>query len=360
MTDAAAADMADKKVDDTSADAGKEVDKAADAGKAAEQGKDKAQDADKGANATNAVDDAKATDEAAKGKDDKPKEFVADSTKTDAENEAARIEFDKAAEEEKGKKGLPDDWRDIAAAGDDDTLKLLKRYGSISGVAKALKEAQATIRGGKLKTTMPDPKDEKAMAEWRKAEGIPADPTGYKLPDEVVKRLTDEDKPILSSFTDYAHKRNARPDVVEIASSWYVEMEEMAAAKRLEEDSAASEEAEDALRKDWAHGEYKANTTIAKRFVESIPGVGESWSEARMPNGRRLGDIPEFVSWAADMGREKFGDAVFATPDGESRHNSRKAEIEKIRNEDFDRYEREGLDKEYRKIIERDLARAKR
>jgi hypothetical protein len=124
--------------------------------------------------------------------------FVPDPAKTDAENEAARIEFEKAADADK--KGLPDDWRDIAAAGDDDTLKLLKRYGSISGVAKALKEAQATIRGGKLKTIMPDPKDEKAMAEWRKAEGIPPDPTGYKLPDEVVKRLTDEDKPILSSF----------------------------------------------------------------------------------------------------------------------------------------------------------------
>lgn len=360
MTDALAADVVDKKVDDASADTGKQDDKSAEAGKAAEQGKDKAQDADKGADDGKAEADKKVADEAGKGKDDKPKEFVADSTKTDAENEAARIEFEKAAEADKGKNALPDDWRDIAAAGDDDTLKLLKRYGSISGVAKALKEAQATIRGGKLKTVMPDPKDEKAMAEWRKAEGIPADPTGYKLPDEVVKRLTDEDKPILSSFTDYAHKRNARPDVVEIASSWYVEMEEMAAAKRLEEDNAASEDAEDALRKDWAHGEYKSNTTIAKRFVESIPGVGEAWSEARMPNGRRLGDIPEFVSWAADMGREKFGDVVFANSDSESKHTARREEIEKIRNEDFDRYEREGLDKEYRKIIERDLSKAKR
>lgn len=349
MSDEAAADVVDKKVDDTGADAGKD-----DAGKGQERAKDKAEDAGK------AGDNAKAADEAAKGTDGKPKEFVADSTKTDAENEAARIEFEKAADEDKSKKGLPDDWREIGAAGDDDTLKLLKRYGSLSGVAKALKEAQSKISSGKMKQVMPDPKDERAMAEWRKAEGIPADPTGYKLPEDVLKRLTDEDKPILSSFTDYAHKNNARPDVVEIASKWYVEMEEMAAAKRLEDDTAASEEAEDTLRKDWAHGEYKANTTIAKRFVESIPGVGANWSEARMPGGRRLGDIPEFVAWAADMGREKFGDAVFATPDGESRHNSRKAEIEKIRNEDFERYEREGLDKEYLKIIERDLAKAKR
>lgn len=284
-----------------------------------------------------------------------PTEFVPDPSKTDAENDAAKAEFEKA-----NKKGLPDDWREIGAGGDEDTLKLLKRYGSLSGVAKALKEAQATIRSGKLKSTMPDPKDEKAMSEWRKAEGIPNDPTGYKLPEAVQKRLTDDDKPLLSNFTEYAHKKNARPDVVEIASEWYVEMQEAAAAKQIEDDTAASEETEDTLRKDWAHGEYKANLTIAKRFVESIPGVGENWSEARMPNGRRLGDIPAFVAWAADMGREKFGDVAFATPDGESRHNSRKAEIEKIRDTDFNRYESEGLDKEYRKIIERDLARARR
>lgn len=343
-------EVGDKPLDDAAKD---------DAAKQAEADK-VAADAKAAEDAAKVDADKKAADEAAAKEADKGKvkEFVPDATKTDAENEAARVEFEKAAEKEKP--GLPDDWREIGAAGDDDTLKLLKRYGSLSGVAKALKEAQATIRGGKLKQAMPDPKDEKAMAEWRKGEGIPADPTGYKLPDDVLKRLTDEDKPILSSFTDYAHKRNARPDVIEIASGWYVEMEEMASAKRVEEDTAASEDAEDTLRKDWAHGEYKANTTIAKRFVESIPGVGESWTEARMPNGRRLGDIPEFVAWAADMGREKFGDVVFTSSDSEKKHTARREEIEKIRNTDFARYEAEGLDKELIKLTEKDLARGKR
>ncbi|RWL14880.1 MAG: hypothetical protein EOR57_31535 [Mesorhizobium sp.] len=289
------------------------------------------------------------------------KEFVADSTKTDAENDAARAEFDKAnppADDKKG--GLPDDWREIAAGKDDVALKMLKRYGSLSAVAKALVEKEALIRSGKVKSAMPDPKDEKAMAEWRKAEGIPEDPTGYKLPETVQKRLVDEDKPILSSFTEFAHKKNAPPAFVEMASEWYVDMAEAAQAKQIEIDASSKEEAEDTLRKDWAHGEYKANMTMASRWIEGVPGLGKDWSALRAPDGRLLGSIPEFISWAADKGRDQFGDVAFATGDSERKHTMRREEIEKIRNTDFKRYEDEGLDKELRTLIEKDLARGKR
>lgn len=297
------------------------------------------------------------------------KSAVADKGKApDASGEAAEV-ADKQAEADKGsekdadkeiKSTLPDDWRELASAGDEDALKLLKRYGSLNGVVKALIEKDKLIRSGKIRKDMPDGKDEAAMAEWRKNEGIPADATGYVFPDDVKKRMTDEDKPLLSSFTEYAHKHNARQDVVDIASRWYFDMVEGIQAKNLEADAAAEEEAEESLRKEWSGGEYKTNLNLGKRFIESIPGVGEQWTEARMPNGRRLGDIPEFVKWASDMGREQFGDLAFATGDAERKHVARKDEIEKIRNTDFERYEREGLDKEYRKILERELARPKR
>jgi hypothetical protein len=79
-----------------------------------------------------------------------------------------------------------------------------------------------------------DASDAKAMAEWRKQEGIPDDPTGYKLPDEVTKHLTDADKPVLANFTEFAHSKGARPDVVSIASEWYVQQQ--AAAIELQTD----------------------------------------------------------------------------------------------------------------------------
>lgn len=318
---------------------------------------------DKGAAANDDAGKAQAAADAAKSAGEAATEFVADSTKTDEENAAALADWEKTnGKGDKGKEsaGLPDDWREQASKGDEDLLKELKRYGSLSGVAKALAEAKKALRSGKVQMDKPDASDEKGMAEWRKAQGIPDDPTGYKLPDEITKRLTDADKPVLSNFTEYAHSKGARPDVVEIASAWYVDQQEAAAEDRLNKDTAASEAAEDALRKDWAHGEFKANTVLGKRYMESIPGVGDSFTEARLPDGRRFGDIPEFVAWAADQGRNRFGDLAFSTSDGETKHNMRKEEIEKIRDTDFARYESEGLDKEMVALTAKELARGKR
>lgn len=306
---------------------------------------------DRGADtATDAASDAAtATDTAATAATDSDTTAAQADKSTDNAAGGADATSDKAAQSD-----WPDDWREKLAGGDDEIANAIRRYGSPKGVAKALKEAQALIRSGKIKRDMPDASDEKAMAEWRKEQGIPDDPAGYKLPEVVTKRLTDADKPVLASFTEFAHAKGAPQAVVDIATEWYVNSLESMEAERIAADDAAAEAAEDALRKDWAHGEYKANLTLAKRFIENIPGVGAKWSEARMPDGRRLGDLPEFVAWAADQGRQAFGDAAFASPDSASRHAAEKDEIEKVMKTDIDRYYAEGLDKKYAAILERE------
>lgn len=277
-----------------------------------------------------------------------------------APDEADRGKEPGGKDEEKGARpSWPDEWRELMAGGDEDVAKIINRYGSPRAVAKALKEARALISSGKLKREMPDPSDEKAMAEWRKEQGIPDDPSGYKLPEVVTKRLTDDDKPLLASFTEFAHKKGAPQQAVDIASEWYVEAVEAMQEQQAKEDLEAKEAAEEALRQEWARGEFKANMELARRFVEDIPGIGENWSEARLPDGRRIGDIPEFVMWASDMGRSRFGDATFANSDSERRHMARKQEIEQIMKTDIDRYYAEKLDVEYAEILEREVKRRK-
>jgi hypothetical protein len=258
---------------------------------------------------------------------------------------------------------LPDNWRDLGldAAGftkeqRERAEKLVGRYGSLGGVLKALVEKDDMIRAGKVKRDMPDAKDEKAMAEWRKEQGIPDDPTGYKLPDEVTKRLVDEDKPILASFTEFAHSKNLPPSAVEAATEWYVDLQEKAAAAQAEKDAEASSLVEDKLRDAWSRDEYKGNLNLAVRFLESSP-IGKEWAEARLPSGLRLGDMPEFTIWASDKGREQFGDTVFASSESETRHNNRKTEIENIMKTDMKRYWAEGLNKEYEQILEKEARR---
>lgn len=286
--------------------------------------------------------------------------------KSDTDDKAGAGEADKGAADDKADKGdkaagsdIPENWRELAAAGDEDLLKELKRYGSLKNVAKALKDAKATIRSGVKEPPQPDGTDEKAMAEWRKAKGIPDDPTGYKLPEEVTKRMSDEDKPLIAAFTEYAHAKNARPDVVEIASSWYFDMTEKLDADRIAADKEASESAEESLRTTWGNAEYKGNLTLAQRYMESVPGLGEKWSEFRGPDGKRLGDSPEFIEFMSDMGREKFGDVTFANSDSTSHHNNRKAEIEKAMNTDGGReyWKSPAMQEEYRKILEREAKR---
>jgi hypothetical protein len=279
---------------------------------------------------------------------------TATDTQTGTTTETATTEADKA-----DKAAWGDDWRDQMAGGDDDVAAIIKRYGSPKAVAKALKEARAVISSGKLQKAQPDPKDEKAMAEWRKEQGVPDDPSGYKLPETVVKRMSDEDKPMLASFTDFAHKKGAPQAVIDIAAEWYFESAEQAAEQQTAADTEAREETETELRKDWAHGEYKANMTLAKRWIEAIPGVGDAWSEARLPDGRLLGSVPEFIAWASDQGRQTFGDVTFANGDSEKKHTARKTEIEGVMKTDIDKYYQDGLDKEYAVILEREQKRAK-
>jgi hypothetical protein len=255
---------------------------------------------------------------------------------------------------------LPDNWRELAAGENKEQLALLRRYGSLQGVVKALQEKEAFIRSGKVKRDMPDPKDEKAMTEWRKEQGIPDSPEGYALPEPVTKRMVDADKPILSSFTEFAHAKNAPPAFVEMAAEWYVDMSEKAEAAQHEKDAKASEDSDDALREAWSRDEYKGNMTLAKRFMASAGEIGDAWTEARLPDGRRLGDVASFIQWASDQGRNSFGDVAFSSGDAETRHNNRRAEIEKIRDNDFDRYEKEGLNKELLELIDKDLKRGKR
>lgn len=277
----------------------------------------------------------------------------ADADAQDKTNDADKIETDSASG-----KDIPDNWRELAAGDDEDTLKLLKRYGSLRNVAKALREKDTFIRSGKLKQSMPDPSDEKALAEWRKSEGVPDDPTGYKLPESVTKRMTDEDKPLIASFTEFAHGKNARPDVVEIASEWYFEALEKMQAEREGADKEASSSAEDALRETWGNGSYKGNLTLAQRYGETIPGLGVDLFEFRGKDGRRLGDKPEFIEWLSDMGREKFGDVTFATSESSVAHAGRKAEIEKVMQTDINAYWADAkMQKEYADILAKEEKR---
>jgi hypothetical protein len=307
-------------------------------------------DADKGSTATDAD---KGSTETGTQQADK----TAQAATSDGTDKAADKTTDVAGKKAEADKAAAD-WRVEDAAGNEERLKMLARYNSRENVTKALFDLKKELSSGRFQRVKPeDESDAKAMAEWRKQEGIPEKPEDYKLPDEITKNLSDADKPVLASFTEFAHAKGARPDVVSIGTEWYVQQQAAAAAQQTEADNGHREEAEDALRLDW-QGEYKGNMNLAKRFLADSPLGADGWAGLRDASGRMVGSNPAFLKWASDMGRDKFGDSVFANPDTEKSHNTEKEEIQNILNTDRPRYYREGLDKKLAALLEKEEKRA--
>lgn len=233
----------------------------------------------------------------------------------------------------------PADWRDKLSGGDAKKLERLKRFTSPLDVGKSFFEADSKIRSGKAAEDVPMPEDAEAAKAWRKERGLPEDPTGYALPEAITKRLTDEDKPLLATFTQAAHKANLSPKAVEVAAAWYTDMVESQVAQQIAADKEAATATSDALRAEWG-ADFKANSTVAKRFgTEAIPGV--DWFGARLPDGRALGNIPEVVKAFAELGMLKYGDVSFAGGEATKATLGRKEAIEKIMRTDFDAYQKD-------------------
>jgi hypothetical protein len=244
-----------------------------------------------------------------------------------------------------------------------------QRYKTPEDAIKSLVDTKKELR---TRTTKDDPmpdvgdgKDEakvQALTQWRERHGIPADPTGYKLNEEVTKRLVDADKPLIENFTQVAHAKGQPQAVVDFATQWYVEAMEQEAVRTAENDKNDGKKAEDALRDDWKSN-YRQNFDFAVTTAKQVLGDrydGQSIFEARLPNGMKLGSIPEFVKGMHQVGLAIFGDGAFVGEEAAKATESRKAEIQQIMKTDFNQYIEKGLDKEYQAIIEAEAKRPQR
>lgn len=251
----------------------------------------------------------------------------------------------------------PEDWRDKLASGDKDFRKLLDRYGSVNEYAKAGREAQKKLSSGKpdADEPMPDAEKEPEKAkEWRKVRNIPDDPTGYTVPDTVKNLVTDADKPRLTAFTEAMHAKGIPTSAAGAVMEWYFQEQDAIASAIAETDKGNSEALQEELRSEWGT-DFRANSTLAKRYAEKVFG-DVPWTEARLPDGRRMGDIPEMVRALADAGRSEFGDVSFASGDSANKLMSRKKELETMMAEDRPTYmSKPELAKEYEAIIDAEL-----
>ena len=253
----------------------------------------------------------------------------------------------------------PDTWRDDMARGleDQKAAEALKRYQSPAEVAKALIAAQQRIRSGEYKRVVPPPEgaDEATIKAWREEQGLPATPDDYKIPAIAgvdFDNLDDTTKANLSEFKKAFFDGNVPQAAADKVASTLVAVAQRQMEQQATADASNMERLDDDLRATWGR-DYKANLKMTHAWMSQQ--FGEQTDEvllARMPNGQRLVDNPAFLKSMAAAARGSGSDVFF--DEGSSHATSlegRRAEIEKIMNTDFMRYQRENLGDEYSKIL---------
>lgn len=205
----------------------------------------------------------------------------------------------------------PDNWATLAAGNDDKKAQRISRYASPQALADALIEAQDKIRSGGLKVPFPTDGDDAAKARWRTENGIPeaADKYQIQLANDMV--IGENDKQMFNEFLQEAHSENLPPSAVNKVASWYFAKQEAAAAEQAKLDDTSLRTAKSELMQEWGGG-YESNLEeIGNHLVAQFgQEMAATLHSARMPDGRLLGNVPEFARAMLKQARELNPGAV--------------------------------------------------
>lgn len=219
------------------------------------------------------------------------------------------------------------DWRKETAGDDDKVAKMLERFNTAKDFGKAFAEAQTKIRSGELGKPLPANANEQERAAWRQANGIPEKPEGYfdKLPDGLV--IGKDDQPLFTEFAKVMHDQNVPPAAVQQVVKWYYDLQDKQVAATGEADKQHSREAVDKLREQWGN-DYRANMGQVSSLLDGLGGdLKNQFMDATLPDGRRLFNSPEFVTWLADKAREINPAGVLIPASGGDQIKSIEAEL---------------------------------
>lgn len=306
-----------------------------------------------------------------------------DKSKEDGEKDSDDKEDKKEDKEEK-------DWRESfisrALKGQEDKIpasklerrkealrKELLRYKSSEDYMLAGLAAREKLRSGEYrKAKLPEDATEEEVSAWRKDLGIPEKPEAYEIPKVAGHKWTEEDDPFLESFKGVAHGANYTQQQMDAAAKWYAstmaEMQDQYMQATATMDREDREQTRDALRAELGNEMFKPSLILMERLLkddEVMTGsLGEKLMSARYQdeNGqsRRLIVNPDMARLLINLARDTYGEASMISGDARTTMNSRKAEIEKIMNENITEYYQKGLDKELLEIMQKEEAGSRR
>ena len=207
----------------------------------------------------------------------------------------------------------PEDWREKiaehAGAGDKKAvareLKRLQRFTDPMSIYGSARELEAKFSEGNL-TKIPGPDaDEKEIAAYRKAIGVPEEVSGYTDNIELANGMVvgEADKPAIDFYAQIAHDAGMAPDAFNKLVQGYYDTQEDQAATLDQSDNDYRAESSRVLREAYGASLDRNIQSLSRLFAET-PGGADLENPnslmslvfgARLGDGTLAGDNPEVI-----------------------------------------------------------------
>jgi len=227
----------------------------------------------------------------------------------------------------------PEDWREKYAGTDEKVLNQLKRYSSPKAALDSLFEARKKISTGAAAkpAALADDATPEQIKAYREELGIPDAPEGYDTVIADGHVWGDDAKPVVDSFTKFAHTKNTPPGVVKDMLTWWANERQGQADAYAKLDADYRKANLDKLSAEWG-ANLSRESRIATEFWQSQmpPEVYARLQTARDDKGMLLFNDAEFIRAANRMQREVNPSATVIPGSGINSEQAIGTELESI------------------------------
>jgi len=183
-------------------------------------------------------------------------------------------------------------------------LKRLERFKTPQDWLKATYEADRKIRKGEISSGLPENATDEQLAEYREANGVPAEATGYELNFGEGVTLSESDQSIIDTMLPVAHAANLPNAAMSGLSKAFFEARAKQASERHAQDELDKQATDKLLREEW-QSDFQANTNIFSAFVDGLPeDARQEFSNMRGPGGKGLANNPAIINSIVDLMRK--------------------------------------------------------